>query len=344
MYRLPLGAFDLRALVWVGIRRMELRDVVKEGPPEGWVTIEVSHTGICGSDLSGYLGENDLRKPPLVMGHEFSGTVRDVGKGVPDGMAGRLVTVNPLLSCGKCSYCLAGDRQLCLDRKVIGIQVPGSFADYVNVPATASYPVTDPVRGALVEPLACAIRAVRHSGVRVGDRALVMGAGVIGLMCARVLAASGASEVAVADVNGRRLDGAKRWWGATDVVDTSGKDADTSLKRLANGGFERVIDAVGHGQTRRLAIESVRRGGTVVFIGLHENDTILPGNVVVRSEIAVKGSFSYADDDFRRGVMLSGNLLDTSGGWMVVRELANGGEAFAELVRGSPFSKILLES
>src|SRR2546425_3907301 len=177
----------MKSLVWEANKVMRIRDVEEPMPREGWVVLEVRRAGICGSDIAGFLGRNELRKPPLVMGHEFSGVVVRVGEKVPGDMEGELVTATPIMSCGVCQHCKRGQRQLCLNRKVIGIDFPGGFADNVVVPATCCYAVTEEVGGALVEPLATAVRAARRSRVGLGDSVAVLGDGGIGLLIAQVL-------------------------------------------------------------------------------------------------------------------------------------------------------------
>lgn len=323
---------------------MQIRDMPKPAPKPGWVVLDVRDAGICGSEISAFLGKNELRKPPMVMGHEFSGFVREIGDSVSPDLMGKLVAVNPLVSCMHCRYCKNGERHLCLERKFIGVDFPGGFAEYAAVPVLSCFPVMNPSKGALVEPFACAIRAVEHSRVRVGDTALVFGAGTIGLMATKLLRAGGASECVVVDTVPSRLDWA-RMWGATGTIDASRMTGVTGVKSSAPEGFDCIVDAVGHDKTRSQSIEIVRRGGRVVFIGLHENLMSLPGNAIVRNEVEIVGSFCYSDDNFRRAISLAEHgFLETSGGWLDTRPLRLGQEAFVEQATGpAPFSKILLE-
>jgi 2-desacetyl-2-hydroxyethyl bacteriochlorophyllide A dehydrogenase len=336
----------VRSLVWTAPSKMEMEEREKPVVKPGWVLLEVEDSGICGSEIGAFLGHNELRRPPLVMGHEFSGRVVELGADVPGEWKGELVTANPLLSCGECRQCRLGLRQLCYSRKIVGIDMPGSYADYVAVPADSLYRVRDAVAGALVEPLACGVRAAALSGTQVGDSAMVIGAGTIGLMTARVLKAMGAESVAVTDTNPARL----RWasnWGATTVLNPKTDDVGAFVKKTTSGeGLSAVVDAVGSMETRSQAVASIRRGGKAVFVGLHEGSATLPGNEIVRFEKQVIGSFSYSDDDFKRAVdMANGGFLDTSGGWLDIRGLETGQASFLEQTTPSaPFSKILLAS
>jgi len=333
----------MKSLVWEANKVMRIRDVEEPMPREGWVVLEVRRAGICGSDIAGFLGRNELRKPPLVMGHEFSGVVVRVGEKVPGDMEGELVTANPIMSCGVCQHCKRGQRQLCLNRKVIGIDFPGGFADNVVVPAKCCYAVTEEVGGALVEPLATAVRAARRSRVGVGDSVAVIGAGAIGLLIAKLLKTAGAGECIVVDTNPARLKSATSW-GATLTVNPPTDDVQETVRSVVHDGIDCVIDAVGSDETRKHCISVVRRGGRVVLVGLHDETTSIPGNLVVRAEIEIAGSFAYTDDDFVRAVsLIEAKFLDFDGDWLSSRPLAEGQEAFLEQsVGAAAHAKVLL--
>jgi threonine dehydrogenase-like Zn-dependent dehydrogenase len=330
-------------LDWEGVKQMRLREEAEPSLRPGWVVIDVKAVGICGSEIAAFTGGNELRKPPLVMGHEFSGTVSGVGERVPAAWMGKTVTVNPLISCQTCRFCRDGERHLCPERQIVGVHLPGAFAEKVAVPVSNCFPVTSPLSGALVEPLATGLRSVERSGVRAGDDALVFGAGMIGLASAKLLRARGALRCVVVDTISSRLAWASKW-GATQTINASKDDVGGVLKELAPEGFDCVVDAVGASQTRIQSITAARRGGRVVFVGLHETNTELPSNYIIRNEIEIMGTFAYSDDDFRRALALvEGNFVDTSGGWLDVRSLASGQAAFTEQATGpGTYSKIIL--
>ena len=336
----------MKALVWKGPSLMEIEESPKPDLRPGWVLLAVEDSGICGSEIGAFLGHNELRRPPLIMGHEFSGLVTELGPEVPREWQGQLVTVNPILSCGQCRTCRRGLRQLCASRKIIGVDYPGSYAEFVAAPVGACYRIRDSLVGALVEPLACGVRATSLAQIETGDSVMVIGAGTIGLMATRLAGARGASSCVVVDTNPARL----RWasnWGATSVLNPKTDDVQALVKESTSGdGVDCVIDAVGSSQTRAQGVAVVRRGGRVVLMGLHENATNLPGNEIVRFEKQLIGSFSYSDEDFRRAVVLAdGGFLETSSGWLDIRGLETGQASFTEQSLGSaPFSKVMLRS
>jgi threonine dehydrogenase-like Zn-dependent dehydrogenase len=333
----------VKALVWEGPEIMEMRDVPEPGVQPGTAIVAVGGVGLCGSELSAYLGHNELRVPPLVMGHEWAGVVTAVGSSVDAGWVGKTVTVNPLRSCGHCRACQRGDRQLCQERRIIGIDFPGAFAERVAVPVSSLLTVEDPVMGALVEPLACAVRVVNQAGVRPGDHVLVYGAGIIGLMSGWMARQAGAHVVAVTDPNPVRLAQTAKW-GADEAIQPGEKRLSDRVAELTQGGPDVVIDAAGTAATRAEAAQLVRRGGTVVLVGLHEPEALLPGNRMVRDEVTVTGSFCYSDRDFRVARdLVDRRALPEPEGWLDVRPLDAGGDAFHEQALGAArFAKILL--
>ncbi len=186
----------MKALVYEGPRQLNMQELPRPeiGPEE--VLIKVAYSGICGSELGGYLGHNTLRRPPLVMGHEFSGQIAAVGSQVtadyPELIPGMRVTANPLLYCGRCPACLAGRQNLCRQRQLLGAHRPGSYADFVKTHARMVYPLPDSLsleQAALAEPLACAIRAVELAACSTLDTVLVIGLGPIGLLVVQALLA-----------------------------------------------------------------------------------------------------------------------------------------------------------
>jgi threonine dehydrogenase-like Zn-dependent dehydrogenase len=326
---------------------MELQNEPEPTPKNGEVILRVDAVGICGSELSGYLGQNSLRIPPLVMGHEFAGTIATAGASVSDLAIGDRVTVNPLSGCGVCALCRMGLENLCPKRQIIGIHRPGAFAELVAVPAASCTKLPDGlslVAGSLAEPLGCGVRAARIGAVGTGSRVLVLGAGTIGLMCIAATRKAGGSVTLAADPNTGRLQTAAHW-GAKNLCDTRADDPAKLARQLTDGlGVDVAIDAVGTDTTRRVAVRAVRPSGTVVLVGLHEAESSFEANHIVRSEIRVAGSFSYAQADFAAAVdMLVAADVAPDVSWLQERDLEECGDSFAELIDHPPaVSKIVL--
>jgi threonine dehydrogenase-like Zn-dependent dehydrogenase len=338
----------MQALVYEAPKSMNMRDVPRPALAPDQVAIRVAYSGICGSELSGFLGQNSLRKPPLVFGHEFAGWVDSVGNGVADRTdlaVGTPVTANPLVTCGRCDYCITGRQQLCTERRLLGAHLPGCNADVVVVPAAsvlvlpAGLSLQD---GAMVEPAACAVRAVEAAAAGPTSTALVLGAGPIGLFVIQVLLAHGVREIYVADLNPTRLKMAQAL-GATPVE--PGPDGVADGVRWATGGRGVTVafDAVGAAATRRDCLASTAPGGVLVLIGLHSDETAFPVNTVIRSEVTLKGVFAYSDANFRTALdWLAARRIGLSDG-VVVAPLAAGPEWYARLVEGDGAAKVLLQ-
>ena len=188
----------MRAAIWYGPREMKMADAPEPAPAAGEVLLKVEAVGICGSELSGYLGQNSLRKPPLIMGHEFSARVAGVAGDVAGFAEGDRVTVNPMIPCNACVMCRNGYENLCMNRSLIGAHRPGSFAEYVAVPAKTLYRLpeeVDSIAGTLIEPLACGLRAIELGHVTPGSSVLISGAGPIGLLVLLAAKRAGASVI-----------------------------------------------------------------------------------------------------------------------------------------------------
>jgi 2-desacetyl-2-hydroxyethyl bacteriochlorophyllide A dehydrogenase len=331
----------MKALIYEGPREMNLKEIDPPVPGSGEVLIRVSKAGICGSELSGYLGQNSLRKPPLVMGHGFSGIVAGVHEGAVRFDVGDRVTVNPLISCGRCPHCKMGAAQLCADRRLLGAHLPGAFAEYVVVPEENTYPLPEQLsldEGATLEPFACAVRACRLARVSPADRLLIVGAGPIGLLVLQTAGIFGSSNVVVMDINGERLEIARELGGM----------AVRSAKELQDAapyeGFDVAFDAAGTDETRRRCIESVSPGGRVMFSGLHSADSPLPVNLTVRNELRLQGVFAYAPTDFELALRWLAEGKATLAPWTVRAPLEEGSSCFEKLLREpGKVAKILLE-
>ncbi|MBP1965981.1 galactitol-1-phosphate 5-dehydrogenase [Paenibacillus aceris] len=332
----------MKALVYEGPSIMVMREVAKPIPGPDEVLIRVERAGICGSELSGYLGHNSLRKPPLIMGHEFSGIVEQVGNGGDGSGDGRFrrgdrVTANPLVSCGRCRACTTGAAQLCPERQLIGAHRPGAFAEYVAIADKNVYRLDDHVsfdEGAYAEPFACAVHICKLLRPLPTDRLLIMGAGPIGLLALQAAKVYGLQHIVIVDINEQRLEIAKELGAVTA----------TSVSSLAaEQPFDAAIDAVGMEITRQVSVESVRPGGRVIFTGLHEESSRLPINKIIRSEIQMTGAFAYHSDDFETALQWISEGRVSLEPWTKLAPLESGGACFETLIKDpGKTAKILL--
>ncbi len=317
----------MKALVWHGPSQMSVDDVPDPGVRPGEVLLTSEAAGICGSEIEGYLGKMSNRKPPLVMGHEFAGPVQEVGEGVDRAWLGKRVAVNPIVGCGRCPYCMRGDRNLCPDRYLIGIAVPGGFAGSVAVPEQCLFEMPtqmDSRLGALVEPLANGVHAIRKGAPAGATSAVVIGAGTIGLGCMQAALLHGIEVVAVLERHPTRRRHALRL-GAHEAYE-SGEE----LKP----GVDLVVDAAGADATRNLAIDLLAPAGTAVFIGLHNDQTPLPWHRIIRGNHTVKGVFGYSDADFQQALDWLAAGRAGIGELKESLPLTEGPQAFATLAQG----------
>lgn len=328
----------MRALVWRGERDIALEEREAPLPAEDDVVVRVLAAGICGSDVGRYAGRGSAQPPPIVLGHEFAGTIEapaEVG-GPP---VGTRVAVFPLIVDGTCRACRAGDENLCPSRRLVGVQMPGGFAELVRVPAGNCHELSSTVRAeaaALVEPLACALHALRRAHARKEDRLLVLGAGGIGQLVVLAASATGLKHITSADrAAGRRA--AALATGAHVAIDLTSSTALEELRSLTNNeGFDLVIDAIGTSAVRKLAIALARPGGRVVLVGLHDADFEMSARIVIRDELSLIGSFGYTRRSFTDAVQLAGRgSLDLASANCDIRPLAQGPIAFAELAAGT---------
>jgi 2-desacetyl-2-hydroxyethyl bacteriochlorophyllide A dehydrogenase len=318
----------VKALVWHGPNEMAVEDLPEPVPGTGEVVVHSQAAGICGSEVEGYLGMMPNRVPPLVMGHEFAGVVMAAGGASGRAWVGKTVAVNPIVGCGTCRYCASGRRNLCPDRRLVGVALPGGFARAVAVPERCLVELPDgmDVRlGALVEPLANGVHAVRKGAPEGASRAVVIGAGTIGLASMQAALLSGIDEVMVIERHPARRNHAVRL-GAHAAVASAGE---------VGPDFDLVIDAAGTEATRRLALDLLAPAGTAVFIGMHSDESSLPWRRVVRGNHTIRGVFAYEDVDFRRALELLAAGRAGIGELKAVLPLEHGPAAFAELAKGA---------
>jgi L-iditol 2-dehydrogenase len=275
-----------------------LREVPEPVVSPGCVKIEVDSSGICGTDLKIRAGET-WSNPPVILGHEFSGIVTEVGAGVACVSPGdRVVSETAAVICGHCHYCNTGDYLMCPERLSIGYGVDGAFASHIVVRQGIIHKIPDGVslkEAALCEPLAVAVHAVFDSiALKPTDTVVVAGPGAIGLLVMQVAGAFGA-RVIVAGVSSDadRLEIA-RGLGACRTIDTQREDAVSIVRELTEGmGADYVFDCSGALPAILMGFEWIRRKGTIVQVGLTQQNLELPYAMLPQREIAVKGTFGH---------------------------------------------------
>lgn len=339
----------MRALVWEAPETMTMREVPRPEVGADEVLVKVAYAGICGSELSGYLGHNALRVPPLIMGHEFAGELVEFGANVqpqhPNLHEGQAVTVNPLDYVEPCDYCARDLHHLSPSRQLVGAHRPGAYAEYVPVPAKLVLPLPSGMSlrtGALTEPTACGVRIGELCGDVAGKECLVIGAGPIGLLSLQVLQLRGAKRVFVADLAPERLAMGADLGGV--AVHPGEIDLVKVVRDMTNGGVDVAVDAVGTGQTRTQSVSATRAKGLMILSGLHEENSSMPAADIIRREIDVRGSFAYSPANFAEAVGLldAGKIrLDP---WVVEAPLQEGGAWFEQLIEApGKVSKVLLQ-
>jgi L-iditol 2-dehydrogenase len=327
----------MKALVYEAPETLVYRDMPDPVPGQDEELIRIEAVGICGSDMHAYLGHDERRPAPLILGHEASGVI------VGGPRNGERVTINPLVTCGTCPACQAGRDNLCSSRQIISMPPrEGAFAEWVAMPARNLVTVPDHVsfaKAALAEPIGCGWHAARLGRAALGDaaetaRVLVLGGGAIGLGGALSLAAQGIPDVTVIEPNPTRR---------SYLRDRCGQNAITPEDLGAGDLFDIVLDGVGFAATRASASKHARPGGVILHIGLGENTGGLDIRRMTLQEITFIGTYTYTAEDFRQtaAAIFDGSLgaLD----WMDQRPLSDGAASFGEIRSGkAPVPKIIL--
>ncbi len=292
-----------------GVGHVGIRDMPEPTPGEGEVKVEVKFGGICGTDIHIY-HDHYKSNPPVILGHEWSGEVVELGPGVDSVKVGDRVTgIPPVYTCGKCRYCLEGHLMLCDQRVSFGSGVNGAFAKYAVLPAKNVRHLPDNVSykaGALSEPLACCVKAASlMTGIMAGDVVLVTGPGPIGLLAVQVAKAEGGFVVlAGTSVDEERMEVGKGL-GADLTLNVEKDDVVSILKDLTQGyGADVVLECAGVPAATRLGIEAIRKEGKFTQVGLHDRPFELDFLKVLTKELKVTGSFGASLEAWDRTMIL----------------------------------------
>ncbi len=311
----------MRALVYTAPHQVTMEDRPRPQAAEGEVEIAVAVAGICGSDISGFLGHSRRRIAPLVLGHELVGRTPD----------GQRVVANPLVSCGRCTACLNGAQNLCESWRLLGMdRTPGCYAEYVSIPAAQVYAIPDDLsdaRAVATEPLANIVHLFRIAAPAPFFRMGIVGGGTMGSLALLTALRLGVREVLVQDVSDVRLQTAQQM-GATLAANVSTDEGRADAARFAGRGFDMVLDASGTGAARQAAFDLCRPGGTVVLLGMGHERSEIDFVSSIRKEHRVVMSFAYTPADFERSLQLLTNDEIDIAPWTVEMPLEQGQQAF----------------
>jgi len=280
--------------------KVEEIDAPAIGPKN--VLVRVRRVGICGSDVHFYLygkiGSFIVEKP-LILGHECSGEVVEIGESVKNVSVGQRVVVEPGFTCGVCEYCRSGRYNLCPDVRFYGAPpYDGAFAEYVSAPEENVYPMPDNMtygEGAMIEPLAVGLMAAKRGGISVHDKVAIFGAGPIGLLALQAAKSHGVTETYIADLIKYRLEYAERL-GADVTINALEEDAVSLIKKLTGGrGVDVLIEASGSPKCIQQAIEAVKPGGRIVLVGYPLVEVPINVDKILMKELDIRGVHRYAN-------------------------------------------------
>jgi len=319
----------MKALHYADWNRLELADLPEPVAGDSEVVVRVAACGICGSELETFAGRSPRRTPPLVMGHEFCGSIES---GESDGFAtGSRVVCNAIVHCGKCVNCRNGQTQLCLNRQVFGMHRAGAFAELVTAPASCLMQWPDDLPAAwasLAEPLGNGVHVAERVKHRKPESMLIIGVGPIGLMVLQAVRAMLNIPVAVVDMAPERLEAATSV--GAEAARLSSKE---NLARLAaeftgGMGFDAVVDAAGTHVTKSMSIEACRDEGLIVWIGLGADEMPLSTYPVTLREKTITGSYGATGEDMERALaLMAGGSVDV-GSWVTTYSLEDSVDAF----------------
>lgn len=305
----------MRASVFLGNETFSLEDRPKPVAGPGEVVIQNMVCGVCGTDVHIYHGEPGSAEvnPPVVLGHEYSGVVVEVGEGVTSLKPGDHVTVDPNIYCGKCEHCRSGKKQLCESMEAIGVTRDGGFEEYSVVPEAQAFllaPELPMEFGAMAEPVACCLHGIDLAGIRPGQTVCVVGGGAIGLIMCQLALLSGAARVFLSEPDEKRRQVGLSL-GVTRAVDPTAPGGAEALENCADV----VIECVGNLPAVKSAFRFAKKGATVVLFSVPKPDAAfdLPLFDVYKKELTIRGSFVNPDTHARAVALLNSGKLDFSG-------------------------------
>ena len=341
----------MKALLLKEYEKLEMTEMPEPQIGSGDLLVQVRACGICGSDIHGFDGSTGRRIPPLIMGHEASGVVSKTGAEVRQFRVGDRVTFDSTIYCGKCYFCRRGEVNLCDNRQVLGVSPGeyrrhGAFADYVSVPQHITYPIPDALsfeHAAMIEAVSVAVHAVGLTSVRLGDTAVVVGSGMIGLLAIQALRFAGCSRVIAIDLDERRLRLAAEL-GAEVCLNASRPDLASVVRDYTSGrGADVALEVVGNTPALQTALASLRKGGTLTLVGNLSPKVELPLQSVVTRQIRMLGSCASAGEYPTCIDLLARKAIRVDPLISAVAPLAEGAAWFQRLHGGAPnLMKVIL--
>ena len=319
----------MKALVYTAPHQTTFQDVPTPTLQAGESLIEVKAAGICGSDMHAWHGHDSRRNPPLILGHEMAGRV------IEGAHKGKKVTVNPLITCGHCVFCTSGRDNLCCNRTMIGMTRPGSFAQYLTIPAKCVIPFAEAVSytiASLCEPTAVCLHAVKLAKklpnlcALEDQKCLVIGAGAIGLITALILQHFGVKDITISETSEQRLKMAQASVNCTALNPL--KDT------LEANTYHQVFDAVGSHATRTSTMQCVHAGGGVIHIGLQQGEGTFDARRLTLAEITFAGVYTYTMLEMREALDLLTHHAISDYQWIQERPLAEGQQGFKDIHSG----------
>lgn len=342
----------MKAMLLTEYQKLEIVDLPKPEISANDLLVQVKACGICGSDIHGWDGSTGRRKPPLVMGHEAAGIVAAVGANVRGFAEGDRVTFDSTVSCGECFYCRKGSINLCENRQVLGVSCDefrrnGAFAEYVVVPSRIAYQLPDNLpfeHAALIEAVSIAVHAANRTPVTLGDTAVVVGSGMIGLLVVQTIRLAGCSRVIAVDLEDNKLELAKKF-GADIGLNPKKCDVIQEVMKLTGGrGADAAIEVVGASATVNTAIDVTRRGGSICLVGNLSPKVEMPLQKLVTRELSVYGSCASNGEIPQCIDLLSRGAIQVQPLITALAKLDDGPTWFKRLYEGEPGAmKVVLQ-
>ena len=306
----------MKASRFLGNKTFAVTDLPTPHAGPGELVLRNQVCGVCGTDVHIYHGEPGSAdvNPPVVLGHEYSGEVVEVGEGVTGFAVGDHVTVDPNIYCGHCAYCQNGKKQLCPSMEAIGVTRDGGFAQYSRIPASQAFKLEPTVpweAAAMAEPLACCLHGIDLAGIQVGDKVCVVGGGAIGLLMVQLAKLSGASQIVLSEPNEKRRQVGLQL-GANAAIDPTRPDAQEAFAQVLGGGANVVIECVGNVPAVKSAFQFAGKGATVLLFSVPKVDATfdLPLFDVYKKELTIKGSFVNPDTHARAVALINSGKVD----------------------------------